>query len=351
MLAVLLGWNAWLTYRLVDLSSETSSSSSASETTIISTHTVNGYTTDVTEAAALVQPSIVEITARNEDMERISSGFVYETSETDCFIVTSYNALISTTDLTVCFDNGIEVEAALLGYDELTDVALLLTRPGFTTTPIELGDSDLVSQGEYVISMGCRESDTQRSLISFGVVSKTSMMLTTNEEDAWIVDTLVTDTELTRVSYGGPLVNISGQLIGMMSYALSVNNGASGMNSALTSNELALVVSELRSSEGMTRTYLGVIGRNVEELEVYEKSAMNMTLDTSTGVVVTYVEEGSPAQISGIEKNDVITGINDTTVETVSDLKRLLYDLSEEEDVSIRLIREGESLTLPLRAS
>ena len=86
-------------------------------------------------------------------------------------------------------------------------------------------------------------------------------------------------------------------------------------------------MNQLLNEKEVTRGFLGMIGRNISELELYEKSAYNLTLDNYDGVLVTEVVEGSPADQAGIQEGDIIVLVNENEIKTVTDLRALTYQL------------------------
>ncbi len=341
MCVVLLAWNAWLTNKVLDTeqSSPSQNEEETDRTTVISDR-VTDFSNDITRAVSAVQSTIVTVNSNTEETSRTFSGFIYNSSGNDCWIVTVSDVAMEDAVISVLFDNGIEVEASIVGVDDNNDIALLIVHPSFETTAIEIGDATLVHQGEYVIAIGARQQDNQSSPISFGIVSSPSQIYRSAESD-WISQVLVSDVSLPRLSTGGALINMDGQLVGMLSSALSSSTQLSGMNSALSSVELVRSVEEMKNDVIVQRGYLGVIVRNVEDLEIYEKSAMNITLDTVSGVVVTYVVPESPASTYGIQKGDVITMVDGEQIHNVNELYEALYKYAPNDTVTFTLGRIG----------
>ncbi len=147
----------------------------------------------------------------------------------------------------------------------------------------------------------------------------------------------------TDISTGAPLFNVNGDMVGMLSKKMISNN--SKYASAISVNELKLVVDEMISTDTVERGYLGVIGRNVEDIQAYEKSSFSLQLDIVDGVLVTRVLENSPAMLSGIQMNDVIVGINETEIHSLKDLREFLYGIQKEETVNITVNRQGSLIT------
>ena len=334
----------WLTVNLVNLQNKEPSSlpfpEESEETGIIHT-TINGYTTDITKVVADTRPHVVCVTGVTEEREFITSGVIFALSGNDVWIVSACDVLREECSYVIRFDNGLTVEAELRGADMLSDIALFLCHPDFEVKPIELGMTSALTQGEYVVVLGARNLHTQSGETGFGIVSLPGMFFRHNEaeEKDWISETVLTDIPLLEETSGGPLINLSGQMVGMMS--ASYSSAYRGVSMAVGMSDLIAVTEQLRKTGEVSRGYLGVITRDVKELELYQKSAMNISLDTISGVVVTEVIEGSPAQENGIQPNDVIFSADETEIPSGEALRQFLYEKNPGDTVVLSVQRQG----------
>ncbi len=349
-----MGWNTWLTWRLADNSAgrpEINEEITQMEGSHVSVNTtVVGYTTDITEAAAAVQPKMVEVSSQTADSVRRSSGFIYRTNLDECWIVSTAETVTAEGQYSVRFDNGISIPADLAGFDEQTDLAVFLTHPGFSASALDLGDSDILKQGEYVIGVSSRNAVMQSGAVAFGVISQPMLLFRsgTDGSSSWLADVLTTDCSLSRITEGSVLVNLSGQLAGILSGSLTSANNSIGMTTALSVNEIRLVAEELIDSGTVTRGYLGAAGTDVSGLELYQKSAQNISLEINSGVLITYVEENSPARAAGLMPGDVITAVNDADITDLASLRSVLYSLAPMETVTVTIQRQLAQNTVSL---
>lgn len=322
-------------------SNETKTDTENTETAVIS-HTIHGYTTELTEAIEKVQAKIVTVNVFTENKNVSLSGVIYASNSNGTYIVTSSSSLTSEEDtVTVRFDNNVSLKADIVGTDEETDIAVLLVTPDFDTEAITLGDSDIIKTGEYVFSLSARDEETDAGVVSFGVIS--SMMQAVSSSEGHINEVLLSDITISDLSNGAPLFNVNGDMIGMVSKKVNPNN--TKYTSAISVNELKLVVDEMISSDTVERGYLGIIGRNVEDIEAYEKGSFALQLDIVDGVLVTRVLENSPAMNANIQMNDVIVGIDEKEIHNLKDLRDFLYSVQKETTVSIVVNRQGSLIT------
>lgn len=345
---MLLVWNVWMTSEVIHLSSSSSSSQTSGNTTVVN-NTVNGYTTDITATASAAQAKTVTVISYNDTVQSGSvSGIIYRSTANGVYICTNATVTSSENRIEVLFDNGEQMQAEIVGSDSALDLAVLLVHPEFEVQAFSLGDSGVLKQGEYVISVGGRKADMQSGAVSFGVVSLPLQMQrgTAEEGNETIVDVMETDTSVGTSNSGGALLNLSGELVGMLSRTLTSGNANTGMSYALSVSEMSLAADEIISSGTAVRGYLGVIGRDVSELAVYQKSSKGIPLDTDSGVYVMDVPEDSPAAEAGIRSTDVIMAVNDEAVSGISALRKLLYKMEPGMEIKVSILREGTENTV-----
>lgn len=347
---MLLAWNVYLTVNLSTFTNEETTSETNNSGTTIINQTVHNYTTELTEVVENTKTKIVTVIVTKEENETFLTGIIYSSNSSGVFIVTTAHDLMDSESVAVKFDNNIAIDANVLGMDEASDVAVLFVSPDFDSEAITIGDSDLIKEGEYVFSLTGRNDTANAGVVSFGVVSATVQMPVILETSPHIDDIVISDISSIELSDGAPLMNISGEVIGMISTKLS--SDSSLLTTAISINEVKLITDEIINNNAVDRAYLGVIGRNVSDIENYEKGSFDLQLDIAEGILVTSVLEESPASGAGILVNDVITsadilGENNETVEisSVKDLRNFLYTRSPEETVYFNINRQGTNVT------
>jgi serine protease Do len=350
VLAVLLGWNGWLTYTLLEENEPEGEAPETVNGTTYINHTVNSYATDVTAIASGAQPGLVSVTSYLEtERVRTITGIIYESANDHCDILTNARILEDDVSVTVRFDNGIELDAIVLGSDSRSDIALLRTYPEFIAEPMKFTDSDKVNQGEYMVAVGSRRADTQHNTVSFGVVSQPGYMNRPGDETTppWILSVIESDASINLTNTGGPLLNLSGEIAAVLSQTLTTAASTTGMSYGVTANEIQLIVKDIYESGYATRAYLGVIGIDVADMELYQKSALNLSLDQITGVYIHYVAPDSPAEAAGVAVGDILTGIGEHEISNRADLMRTLYDMNPEDSTTLTIIHGQNTVELP----
>ena len=333
-------WNLILTVKLF---SDNEQKPSPDSREVINENTVNGYTTDVTEVVSNTLGSVVTVVVKGGDEpEKRSSGIIYGKEEKTVYILTGSDILEERTKVSVRFDSGIELAADVVGIDRVARVGLLRMEPEFETISIRLGDSGLISQGEYVITMGGRRTNTESAMISFGVAGTPGeRQLTTSS--TWTCDVIESDVIVTTNDIGGPLLNISGELLGMI--ISTPIGGHASMGYAISVNELRLIYAQLKEGKEVTRGALGTTVRSINTRRSYQKSARNIRLDMTTGVLITNILTDSAAW-EILQEGDVLDTIDGETIRDAFDLRTKLYGHKAGDTVTLGIIRAGGAMTV-----
>lgn len=304
----------------------------------IAEHTVTDYTTDLSEMADRTRSAIVTVSSRGNNVTHTVSGVIIAQTEDGVMIFTSEQALAEASEIEVIFDSGTAVQAELVGTDSECGCALLRVNPDFAVTVFRSGNSDLLAQGEYIIAMGGRIPSVGSASISFGIVSEPGQRKLSSSS-TWAASIIETDAAVTTDMLGGALMNIGGELTGMLVAKAPVNSDR--MSYALSVNEMKNIYNELMAEGKVVRGSLNIVGRSLSSMRSYEKNERNIPLSQTTGVLITHMEGN---QEEGLREGDIIVSVAGTAVADESALRSLLYTYSPGETVSLTVIRNGESV-------
>jgi len=161
---------------------------------------------------------------------------------------------------------------------------------------------------------------------------------------------LQTDAAINPGNSGGPLINIQGQVIGITSSKISTNGQTSveGMGFAIPSNDVVNIINQLEKNGTVTRPALGIQMMDLSNLTTSDFSKLNLPSSVKSGILVRSVQQGMPAD-GKLQKNDVITKVDNTDVESTSDLQSALYKHSIGDEVEITYYRDGKSQTVKIK--
>ena len=222
------------------------------------------------------------------------------------------------------------VEAKIIGSDSLTDLAILkIEREDLTA--IELGDSDSLQVGEFVMAVG--NPLDMRNTVTTGIVSAVNREI---EDDSDSMYTLIqTDAAINAGNSGGALVNAEGKLVGINTLKL-LGTGIEGMGFAIPINATFDISEQLINSGKVKRPYIGITGADVNE--VYSKY-----YDLPVGIYIATIEDDGPAKNSDLKIGDVILEFNGEKVETMSQLNKLKNQCNIGDKVTLKVSRENDN--------
>jgi putative serine protease PepD len=274
----------------------------------------------VTDVYNQARKGVVEIAVGNG----LGSGFVYDA---DGHIVTNQHVVDAGGSIKVTFWNGKSSSAELVGSDPSTDLAVLkVDAPASLLTPLALADSDSLDVGESVVAIGSPLGFEET--VTSGIVSALHRQMEA-PNGFTINDSIQTDAAINHGNSGGPLLDLSGKVVGVTAQIASDSGGNDGIGFAIPSNTVKSIVTQLIGSGEVTHAYLGV---GVEP--------------TDGGVAISEVKPGTPAAASGLEVGDVITDAGGNAVSSSADLQKAVDARQPGDTVSIELIRDGQSKTV-----
>jgi serine protease Do len=279
-------------------------------------------------AAAAVSPgfnrlldSVVSIEVRQLDFDdgarrfdaSIGSGVIL--SADGLVLTNAHVASPRAVEISVTLADLERVGAKLVGWDHWTDLALLrldpadLRRRGVTFAHAELGDSDALYPGETVYAVGTPYG--LKRTVTRGIISNTDRYFEgdlgvdgyeTGSFNTW----LQTDAAINPGNSGGPLVTADGRVVGITSRSYL---GANNLGFAIPINVAKTVVAGLLRHGSITRSYIGIVPRELQDLESFYSLAID------TGMLIDSVDAGSPAARAGIEGGDVLLAIDGRKVD------------------------------------
>ena len=260
----------------------------------------------------------------------LGSGFIISA---DGYVMTNNHVVNGADEIFVKFSDGRELEAKLVGNDPDVDIAILKIQSKETFKPVEFGNSDSINVGQWAIAFGnpLGLNDT----MTVGIVSAKGRSSLGIEK---IENFIQTDAAINQGNSGGPLVDISGKVIGINTAIYSPSGGSIGIGFAIPANLAVNIKDSIIKTGKVERAFLGT-----ELQDLTPQLVKQFNLSTSNGVLVTNVTEGSPAEKAGIKSGDVITQVNDSKVNSASQLVAQIASLKIGSNISLTYIRDGKT--------
>jgi S1-C subfamily serine protease len=298
--------------------------------------TITGVVNETAQAVVhiQVQKKLIDRRTRREHSSPGSgSGFLISS---DGYIVTNNHVIENAIEIKVSFSDGRIETAELKGADPSTDVAVLKIYDSGQKS-LSFADSDKLKVGQIAIAIG-NPLGLQHS-VTAGVVSALGRTLRANN-GRLIDDVIQTDAALNPGNSGGPLVNSSGQVIGMNTAVVS---SAQGLCFAVSSNLTAYVAGKLVIEGKVKRAQLGIAGQLVN---LTDRMIAANKLSAKTGVYVFEIVADSPARNTEIRNGDIIVEFNNKSVSSVDDLHKLLDEKVIGINLELGVLRGGRKTVI-----
>lgn len=268
--------------------------------------------------------------ARKE--QSLGTGFII--SE-DGYVLTNNHVVNAADEVLIKLADGREMKAEIKGQDAKLDLALLkLVDEKAKFSAAELGDSDALEVGEWVMAIGNPFGLAQT--VTAGIVSAKGRVIGSGPYD----DFIQTDASINPGNSGGPLFNSQGKVVGINTAIIA--NGQ-GIGFAIPINIVKGVVSQLKSTGKVVRGYLGV---NFQGLDAGLVKAMKLPSDK--GALITNVEKDSPADKAGLKNGDVIVAFDGKPISVDTDLPKLVAATPINKQVKVVIYREGKRRELTM---
>ncbi len=263
----------------------------------------------------------------------LGSGFIIDA---DGIVITNHHVIAGADEVEVVLQNGLVLDARIVGSDPATDIAVLRVDPEEPLPVVQFGDSERARVGEWVVAIG--NPFGLGGSLTAGVISARG-----REIGGAYDDYLQTDVAINRGNSGGPLFNMDGDVIGVNTAIFSPTGTSVGISFSVPSAIAVPVIDQL-IEYGETRR--GWIGVNV--LEVTRDMAQAMGLNEPRGALLTRIDPEGPAADSGLEEGDVILAFDGRPVADDRVLPRIVAETEPGSRVDVEVFRRGEALTLPL---
>lgn len=267
---------------------------------------------------------------RPQQFEQIGTGSGVIISP-DGYIITNNHVIEGAQSIEITTNDNKTFDAEIVGTDPNTDIALLKIDSDEPLNYSTFGDSNSARIGEWVLAVGNPFNLT--STVTAGIISAKSRDLSGRNTQSFIQ----TDAAVNPGNSGGALVNINGDLIGINTAISSQTGNYIGYSFAVPSNIARKVVEDIMEFGNVQNGILGVIGG-----ELNNKNAENFGVNQTEGFYVTDVQKGTGADKAGIQKGDIIQQIDGITISKFSDLKGFLNTKSPEDEVEVKILRDGK---------
>jgi serine protease Do len=307
-----------------------------------------------------IHPAVVNITTTTLSLnfwmqiiptEGQGSGFIIDR---DGYILTNNHVVENARDIVVTMSGDIKLSATLVGRDPDSDLAVIKVPPEGIDAIAPLGDSDNVRVGQKAIAIG--NPFGFGHTLTTGIVSALNRSIITRD-NIRIDDLIQTDAAINPGNSGGPLLNSSGEVIGINTVIYSHSGGYEGIGFAIPINRAKEIAAQLITVGKVARPWLGITQISVSELSEY------LDLGVDDGVLIVQVISGSPADRAGLKGGnrsiiigryrlpiggDIVTAIDNDPMYDESDIEGILRKKKVGDTVNLSIYRNGRLLNVPV---
>ncbi len=300
------------------------------------------------EVSKAVKPAVVEVRVsqkaaltRSRVSPRLEGGAIGSGVVVDRkngYVVTNEHVISGADSVAVVLADGRKLKAQWVRSDRMTDLAVIKIPPDkLMDSP--MGDSDEMEVGDLVLAVGSPIRLPQT--VTFGGISAKGRMY--GQSDKY-QNYLQTDAAINHGNSGGPLINMTGEIIGINVAIVSPSGTNAGLGLAIPSNTVKLVTDQLIKSGKVTRGFIGLAFKAVDQ-----ETAGKLGLPHSRGALVTMVAPSGPADKAGIQEGDFILSVDSQPVASSQEFRHIVADILPGTTIPIELFRDEEILILSVK--
>ena len=314
--------------------------------------TTQGFSNAFIEVAKIGNPSVVSIVSKKvidsnyhnffspNDSRSSAMGSGVIINKDEGFIITNNHVIDNSDNIKVILFNKREIDATIVATDPLSDLAVLKVLKG-ELSEAELGNSDRLQVGEWVVAIGSPFGLHLNHTVTAGIVSATGRSSVVSRNN--FEDFIQHDAAINPGNSGGALFNLDGELVGINTAIATdgFSRGNAGVGFAIPINMVLRVMEDLISNGKVNRGWLGVQIQDVDE-----SMARALKLDERYGAIISHVIKNSPAEEGGIQSQDVIIEVDGSKVIDSANLKNLISGGRPKDKTTITVVRNGEKTSL-----
>lgn len=280
---------------------------------------------------------------KRTEKQQVSAGTGFVVSADGLILTNKHVVTDEKAEYTVISKDGTKYPAEVLARDPLQDLAILKAQ-NINLPALKLGDSDKLQAGQSVIAIGNALGEFQNT-VSVGVISGLQRTITASSgfgESEVLEELIQTDTAINRGNSGGPLLNLSGEVIGVN---VAMAAGAENIGFAIPINKAKKDIEDVKNGGKITYPFLGV-----RYILINEELKKENNLSVDYGALVIRGEErtdlavipGSPADKAGIVENDIILELNKEKITQENPLAKLIQKYRVGETITLKILHRGE---------
>ncbi len=273
------------------------------------------------------------------------TGFIYKKDNNKGYIMTNSHVIGNGNKVKVILSDDKEIDASILGKDDLSDIAVLSIDSKHVKKVAELGNSVNSKLGNTVITIGAPMGSDYSGTVTRGILSGKDRMLAVSLSgygtNDYMVRVLQTDAAINPGNSGGPLINVAGEVIGITSLKL-VKSEVEGMGFAIPIEDAMNYVEDLENGKKISRPFIGIEMLDVSETYALFLQGIVVNEEVTKGVVIVNVSKDSPAEKISLKRGDIILKIDKVEISNKAELRYELYKHKKGDKINISIFRDNK---------
>lgn len=291
----------------------------------------------IADAVDKIYDSVVIVkTYRRNQLYATGTGFVYKKLNGTYYLITNYHVIQDGDKVEIVFTDNTVGSVTVKGGDKYSDIAVLTYQTDDIRDIAEIGSSVDMRLGDTVFAIGSPlDSNVYSWSVTRGVLSgkdrKVEVSTSNSSANDWIMQVLQTDAAINSGNSGGPLCNSNGQVIGINNMKL-ITSGVEGMGFAIPIEEATAYADAIIGGKNITRPKMGI------SMSEYQ-----------TGVKIDDVTPNSAAAQAGLQRGDIIVGIDGEEIKNIAALRYKLYKYEVGDTINIEYLRNGKKYSAKMK--
>ena len=285
-----------------------------------------------------------------KDGKQVSTGtgFVYKKDNNKAYIMTNNHVIDDADEVEVEFNDKSErIDAKILGGEVYSDVAVLTIDAKKADGVVEIGNTNDLKLGDTIFTVGSPMGITYKGTVTKGILSGKERMVEISVSGGasdYYMNVLQIDAAVNPGNSGGPLCDVSGKVVGIISLKI-VQNEVEGMGFAIPIEDALDYANTIEKGGEIVRPYVGISMVDLSEEYYLWQNRITIPEGVDEGIAVVEVVDGSPADKAGLKKGDIITKLGDKDTGSLAEFRYELYKHDVGDKLMVTYYRDGKIRT------
>lgn len=276
------------------------------------------------------------------------TGFIYKNEKDKYYVMTNYHVIDGADAVKIEFNGADDIlDAEIKGGEVYSDIAVLTFTSDDKYPLVEIGDSESIKLGDTIFTVGSPMGSEYKGTVTKGILSGRERLVAVSMSGSvsdYYMKVLQIDAAVNPGNSGGPLCDVSGNVIGIISLKI-VQDSIEGMGFAIPIEDALSYASKIEKDEKIERPYVGISMLDLSDEYHLWQYRITIPDGVEEGVAVLEVVENSPADKAGLKKGDIIVKIGDEDLSSLAEFRYELYKYAVGDKIELTIYRNGKKQT------